>query len=524
MDIWPYSLLRQVVSLIPNNADRIKITLLCKRLFEVREKYLSFNTQQFILQRTKYNSTSIASHLNSYKQIIFNDVALKKNQSALITIPMHIVPLDSFDHCFFLSMTSVQDIWQDEILSMHDRIGRIEIMSPSDYPFSSYFWIELSVLMEKLSRSGSNVQLAYNERSWNRRNMAPLPRLPFTELTIVFDGDVASTDHTAFNQTIMDLPISLTVLNIKGNFVGTLDGVLPDGLKVLTMDDVWNQPITPGIIPSGLESLSLGRQYNHHLDLECIHNLTHLSLGAEYNHVITSPPSLKKLIIRSPNPVFSQINESLKTLILKRVQSNVIATITGSSFPSLTCLQVRSFTDKADKIHLMSLPLSIQSLSLQFSRPFTLPTGLRELSLCTLPGFGSKKNKHWLSDSITSLTINQCDEIQQIGDIPSSVTSLTYHSGAPINFKHLPTSLRSLTISGELLRLHRPPSNSITELNILDINGRMLARLHRLTDTLFLLLNDDLSHCGFTIYDSIINHTKGPADPTSTEPSKCSVS
>ncbi|EFA78971.1 hypothetical protein PPL_08439 [Heterostelium album PN500] len=74
-------LLSKIVNYLEDNIDRIVFTLVCKRWFEERDKYLYFNTDHIYMINHQNNSKH---HLNSYRSSINQSLSQKSNCRLII--------------------------------------------------------------------------------------------------------------------------------------------------------------------------------------------------------------------------------------------------------------------------------------------------------------------------------------------------------------------------------------------------------------------------------------------------------
>ncbi|GAM20403.1 hypothetical protein SAMD00019534_035780 [Acytostelium subglobosum LB1] len=98
------------------------------------------------------------------------------------------------------------------------------------------------------------------------------------------------------------LPASLTSLTFtrKAKFNQLLTpGVLPSSIQSITFGARFNQPFVPGMLPPSITQLTLGQDFNHPLESNVLPStITRLVFGDEFNQVIavdTLPNKLKRL-------------------------------------------------------------------------------------------------------------------------------------------------------------------------------------------------------------------------------------
>ena len=136
----------------------------------------------------------------------------------------------------------------------------------------------------------------YTPKDWDllRQKTFHLPNL--TQLT--FEG--------LFDQPLSPgvLPTSLTHLDFGYYFNQPLSpGVLPTSLTQLTFGSNFNQPLTAGVLPTSLTQLTFGSSFNQPLQVGVLStSLTHLTFGENFNQSLTAgvlPTSLTHLTFGS---------------------------------------------------------------------------------------------------------------------------------------------------------------------------------------------------------------------------------
>ena len=240
-----------------------------------------------------------------------------------------------------------------------------------------------------------------------------------------------------FNQNLneVNLPGSLQALAFGHDFNQSLEQVnLPAGLKSLTFPGRFNQSFNRVDLQAGLpglQSLTLGREFNQSLDVKLPDSLQSLTFGDSFNQRLDQVALPKNLQSLTFGACFSQSLDQI----------------------TLPCsLESCTFGKRLEEsLHQVTLPSTLKSLT--FSACFNqtldtvnLPTGLQSLT------FGDRFNQSLdevdFPAGLESLTFG--DRFNQSLDevrLPSGLKSLTfgYQFNRKLDNVLLPTGLRSLT-------------------------------------------------------------------------------
>ncbi|GAM17535.1 hypothetical protein SAMD00019534_007100 [Acytostelium subglobosum LB1] len=347
------------------------------------------------------------------------------------------------------------------------------------------------------------------------------------------------------------LPKTLVHLTIAGDVItGRLDNVLPVGLKTLDLGlSKWNHPITPGTLPSKLDTIIFGQYFNQPLSRSNLpESLTRLELNMAFNHPLdrdTLPPSLLQLVFqgsvyRHPLPnlpttvtklsmpnynnhvigmsdttLYSRPNifPHLKELLFAEMPYSSLAAIISYSFPSLEELKIEKFkeTRPLEENDLSTLPSTLRSLHIAPNGPITsfAHTPLDNLFInCgrSRDTFTLESSQIWPS-SLLSLSLIDYNIPILPGDLPPSITSLHIHAfHYHIQPESLPPTLRSLNLTyctnvDEFL--HQIPK-SVVKLESHTFYKEYCFKLLRISETVFLRINyNDITTCEFVVIDNI---------------------
>jgi hypothetical protein len=104
---------------------------------------------------------------------------------------------------------------------------------------------------------------------------------------IIFEEDRAKKQFSKFNQSVDNLPNTLTHINFGRRFNQSVDN-LPNNLTHLTFGAWFNQSVDS--LPNNLTHLTFGVGFNQSVDY-LPKNLTHLTFGYSFNQKVDSLPS-----------------------------------------------------------------------------------------------------------------------------------------------------------------------------------------------------------------------------------------
>ncbi|EFA76680.1 hypothetical protein PPL_09430 [Heterostelium album PN500] len=211
----PHLLLAKIISLIHENVDRIVFTLTCKRWFNERHKYLSFNTD--IIKEIITKKEIDDSFLNSYKSIYIDSINRKNNY--------HLFASYGNSTDYYIELNKLPLIYNS-----------IRISLPQEH---SYF--------EEIYRLIPLSNITTLKKCQTLRY-----RLPENLTSISF--------FQKFNEPLLPgyLPANLKILSFKYTIFNQpiKVGILPNILEKLILDRGFRQPLEPGVLPTSLKYLT----------------------------------------------------------------------------------------------------------------------------------------------------------------------------------------------------------------------------------------------------------------------------
>ncbi|GAM27225.1 hypothetical protein SAMD00019534_104000 [Acytostelium subglobosum LB1] len=224
-----------------------------------------------------------------------------------------------------------------------------------------------------------------------------------------------------------DFPVSPSLTHL------VLDGSVTS-LQTLKFGTLFNQPITPGCLPSSITSLKFGDRFNKALSLEAFpSSLTSLEIGTSFDHSLEGvlPSSLRTLVLLTGHC-------ELRPTTLPRSLTSLMV---GPTFMQFLVKDV--------------LPPTL--ISLTFDRDFNMP-----LLADVLPS------------SLTHLTLGLHFGSELV--LPPSVTHLTI--GYFSQFKYVQSTVRMVEISYVIgvhqLNNYPIPKLPVTRLDTLLLHGKCL--------------------------------------------------
>ncbi|EFA80735.1 hypothetical protein PPL_06321 [Heterostelium album PN500] len=261
----PIIILGYIVNRVHDNIDRICLSLVCKRWFEERNKYLLFNTDTINLLENQ--NVSNRCHLKSYQYIYSKSLELKNDVTFYI------------GNKYFFS--GKYDYYHDHLLSKEDSIQRnvstiildnIERMN-LDFDLLKDAHIDADLLYKMISNS--NVTKLYGCRTLKSKLPDQISDLSF---------------YHRFNEQLTNES-------------------LPLNIKHIAMCRYYDKPIGLGVLPDGLESITFGYLYNLPIEKDTLPtSLKSLAINSESIKLLDSlPPNLEVLILSGgvPKPIDS---------------------------------------------------------------------------------------------------------------------------------------------------------------------------------------------------------------------------
>ncbi|GAM25984.1 hypothetical protein SAMD00019534_091590, partial [Acytostelium subglobosum LB1] len=526
-------------------ADAVMLSLVCKRLFEEREKYIVLDNDQ-LPKDTELNNIKKGSKLQSYKQIITNHL-INKPLSILIYSICKIANYKYHQYDadrLFLTKRSIADQSMiDEILALPN-IGKVTFRDTTKMSsFKQSFWKSAIRLFEGLKAKGVT-SLHYPSLwiikpfpsvvQWSTMALDNNERCDFEDFEDADEGDHHPNPPLAPGT----LPSSLTSISIS-NYIFESFKVLPQGIKIMDLRySSHGKPIKPGDLPSSLETLILSRYvsaaaftpgslpprlktlefnwpYDHVLDdtilpqsITCLDlksgckkplgplpdSLTDLRINGRATGSIKHRPLIKLLLksYRSINPfvTFDQLTD----LTFNDLEPHEIPNINSKRFPSLRMLDLYVVLKGATPADEPTIP---DDFMVDVS---TLPSTLKYLSLDS--SFGPRFRGIPNGVETFRLGASYRHEVKfNYALLPSSITSLILYgthfrlpNDGPVPWP-LPPSIRKI----EFILSPFPPSlflrylpTTIQELHFSITNKRKTTyvdlQLRRITDTKFFAL------------------------------------
>ncbi|EFA75831.1 hypothetical protein PPL_10886 [Heterostelium album PN500] len=219
-------ILNKIISYIDDNIDIICFSLVCKRWFNDRDKYLIFKTKNIHL--FKLNSTDIQNHkhfnLPSYHNIFMKSIQSKSDNSLFIGSKNY----HHYDYHF------------DDVRKINSIPSNVTIINTA---INFLFEGDMEYLYRLISESQSVTTL-----KGCRTLKYGLPK------------SIKSITFHNFNEPLVkgSLPNTLEVLDFGDSYFKQeiLPGVLPDGLQELTLHK-YQYVIQPCVLPVSLRKLSL---------------------------------------------------------------------------------------------------------------------------------------------------------------------------------------------------------------------------------------------------------------------------
>ncbi|EFA80615.1 hypothetical protein PPL_06554 [Heterostelium album PN500] len=407
-------ILSKIINYIDDNVDRIVFTLVCKRWFNERHKYLSFKTDH-IININKCNVNQDSMCLKSYKSIYIDSFKHKNNYY------LHVIRGDTIDY----KMTPEQLIEINEIPPKFSAIA-IDIDSSDATCYEMY---------RLISRS----QVTTLERCRTLRY-----RLPENLTNISF---------ISFNEPLLPgyLPQHLKSLEFAHGFNQPIKkGDLPNTLEILNLGDDFKQAIEPGVLPSSLKVL---KYYGGHI----------LKVGS-------LPPNLEEFYFLG-NTV--PIDDGVLPLTLCEVKAPLSWLPSIKSLSNIKSLILYQ-CDIDSTIDLSYLPCSLTKLAISQRRRkrliSTMPPSIKHLDLTHLSYnideiFKDRSQYHfeylkldgYKPDSLDNLKIDDLEldlsnpfkyKVESIIDIPEGIEILQIRNGGDLylDFEVIPSTVKRLIL------------------------------------------------------------------------------
>ncbi|EFA80743.1 hypothetical protein PPL_06329 [Heterostelium album PN500] len=286
----PHTLLTRITNELRDNIDRICFSLVCKRWFDERDRYLLFNIDNHIKQRY-LNDDDYSSPLfftKSYKSIYIKSLEFNNNNKN--NCILYIGDLDEYQRSHY-----------------YDRIKNPII------EFDYFIDYKLLNTIDKIPSNVTNVVL----NVFNKLNQDDSKHL----YKILSQSNVTQLDGC--NTVVHQLPPRLVKLTFDNQFNESLSvGCFPSTLKEIAFGYYFSRPIHKGVFLEGLEKLVLGSIFNETIENSANvfpSTLKYLSVGCYSHdpHTNLFPPNLEILEYSEYNRAFidGMLPDSLHTII-----------------------------------------------------------------------------------------------------------------------------------------------------------------------------------------------------------------
>ncbi|EFA80069.1 hypothetical protein PPL_06891 [Heterostelium album PN500] len=490
----PFILLNKIIKEFDEDIDIICFSLVCKRWFDNRNSYLSFNYERFSLVHTRILNESNNRHftLNSYRGIIKRSLNKKQSNCTLLVIknPFKEVALNTYKSIEF-----------DEVLSVDEFKSYQDI--PIQFSTIKFEWFEFDTeMMMKLSKS--NVHTIYFSGSYkNGENRLIIKeRFPSNIKTIISNGSADLNMHI--------LPLELETLNDIS--LQLKESPLPQSLKSLRLNSTTDSYFNIDSLPPNLEEFYFysdrtddenkqlpptlkiacfntswlkNIKYSQSIHTLCLHlhqlkvgdipeSVTHLTISSGFYIMITKemlPPNIIYLSIKErpilQDNIFSSF-EHLETLNLSGLDMNRVKPF-GVLPKSLRNLYLpKFFNERLD--HFMVLPPSLEFLDFGYSFNKDIKV-LAQTSIKTIAISREMKLNRW--------------------SLPKSVEHIDFKEfTAMISPEYIAPTIRSISLSGYYSdNLVFVIPQTLTSINITKLSGweNIEFRARRLSEQSFLL-------------------------------------
>ncbi|EFA77943.1 hypothetical protein PPL_08588 [Heterostelium album PN500] len=315
-------LLSKITKYLRDNIDKIFFSLVCKRWFEERHKYLKFNRDRFFIN----SESSIL--LNSYRSLIQD--SFKKE------IPNGLHIGNNVDVTYDIS-TTIDGLKSIDPTNIRKVVAAYYCRLPS----------ETEEIYSFIERSNVTKLVCCQTMKY---------RIPMNLTSIIFPY--------WFNEPL-----------VKDH--------LPPTLKSLSLGEQFNHPIEPGVLPDTLEKLKINSKYSHIMlqgalpsSLKYFYSWNHISRICEL------PPSLEVLILNLDRP--SLIDGELPLTLRKLEYAPNTSQLSIKSLVNIESLTLDDANINNNSIFdLSQLPPNLNQLTLITLSRLTsaMPTSLRHLDL-----------------------------------------------------------------------------------------------------------------------------------------------
>ncbi|GAM28947.1 hypothetical protein SAMD00019534_121230, partial [Acytostelium subglobosum LB1] len=472
MESLPLVVLHNIVSNLVDNIDRVVFSLVSKRLFQCRDKYLHFNTVSLVTHTnygwptstststsTSDDKSTSSTFLNSYQSIIINNAKCK---------PHHIYIYSSkevqynnkgdFDQVYHIHDGMNRDAMRQQLLDTTNVIESITFKDKMEQPFTNEFWTWIQDILLEMMKMDHSTVISKSVELYIVTHNNEGPQQSLNRLPMNIELELFNLRWTGDR---LHLPITLTSLRVacKG-FNKPLDFMLPDSLKSLDLEYAlhWNQPIASGGLPSRLEVLKLSTRFNWPIVAGALPpTLLHLEFGDLFDQPDLShlPQSLLTLNMGCDfnRPLHrDSMPGALTTLCLSHEFNHPLSHL-PSSLTDLTIgdMMGRHFVQEIDHPDLRSLYIALPNPIFSTNITFCDLTDLRffhvqssvmaritstsfpRLDVLTISGFSDEQNNKKKTD--TSVTLDT---------LPLTIT--TFDLGPNLTIKSFPKGIKMLRL------------------------------------------------------------------------------
>ncbi|GAM19469.1 hypothetical protein SAMD00019534_026440, partial [Acytostelium subglobosum LB1] len=503
MDTLPLTILRQIVECLDCNADRLMLSLSCKRLFEQRHSYLHFYIYGMPLYHN-YNIDKVT--LNSYKQIIDQVINNKPMTVFIYTNEMNEWSKSADRRILIAGDKRYSDEWKNEVLAMPS----IECITFSECelcPLDEKFWegtVDFFKALRDRYQDGSIPEIKFNQTS----KPLQLHNIPITDIDISVDFNSNDDDELGGIIRPGMFPSTLTKLCLYNNhiFEPRIDLTYLRSLKTLYFSNREDQPLDGTELPASLTELELESRLGH-INLNLPPSITDLAVyGAiRYRMDIRNPQTIRSISCYSASNISIKDYTNLREISFLSTNDGELSQLTSENLPLLECMYLGFKEVTMVPINLSGLPASLKRLCIKTQRrPIaSLPSGIEWLRIhfdwfmedVKLAGIV------WPSPSlIRTLKLESYYYELTPDDIPSSVTCLKLLSHKKqVRHTALSPNIRKLLWYGgsrehtiELIQ-HLPMTIQRFDIQV----GSELFNLRRIDSTLFIQIEDVLLRSGF---------------------------
>ncbi|EFA77905.1 hypothetical protein PPL_08544 [Heterostelium album PN500] len=454
-------LLLKIVSYLEENIDKICVSLVCKRLFSERDKYLYFNTDHLNVNISK-EIDNLGGRSKS-----------KSNKEAPVYYIKSLFTMKSYRTSLLRSLGQKSNCTLIYGKAIYETDYSV---NPYKYPVENIYGITPNITKVEIAKPIDNKYLKEIYGMISNSNVSTL--IGISSLSYVLPVNLTSiTFNEKFNKALLagQLPPNLKELIFEWNSIFNQPisaGVLPNTLEKLMFGSYsyFNKPFEPHVLPSSLTYLELGRSYTQTLQVgslppnlrvlihcgsyskisadESLDNLTALTLFYRYDSVGTLdlsdlPASLTSLDIESSLHLTSSLSPSIRYLSIHNSKYDVDEIFKDRSQYNFEILSVDGYKQESLE------NLKINELQLRFGKKGSIireiPFGVETLEFGIDDEHLVKKNRKGIPSSVKKIIFNSCPTINELDfKIPNSVEHVVikafYNGFSKILFSSLSSS------------------------------------------------------------------------------------